>query len=65
MIDKTKYIQKLIWFDRVLARRIVRAAKQADTDAAKWIRQACREKLERDALTWHDSTAAAQAAQEK
>lgn len=43
-----KNVQKLIWFDKPLAKRIAKAAKQADTDAAKWIRQACREKLQRE-----------------
>lgn len=48
MIDKSKNEPKLIWFERPLLRQIRRSAKSSDTDAAKWIRQACREKLERE-----------------
>lgn len=51
MIDKLKNISKLIWFDNALVRRIERAAKRSDTDVSKWVRAACREKLERDGAT--------------
>jgi hypothetical protein len=47
-MDKKTNEQKVIWFDKQTLKAIRKSAKASDTDAAKWIRQACREKLERD-----------------
>ena len=53
-------MQKRLELDAKLFKAITKAAKANDTDAATWIRQACREKLQRDE---HDRAALAAHAQ--
>jgi hypothetical protein len=61
-MDKTKLTQLSIWFDKQLCKRITTAARAAKPriDRTEWIRQACREKLERDS---HNTAALAAHAQ--
>jgi hypothetical protein len=49
-MDKTKLAQLSIRFDKPLLKRMTTAARTGKPrlDRTEWIRQACREKLERD-----------------